>query len=125
MIWRLLADTVLAIHFAFIVLVIFGGLLAVWRWRLAWLHLPALGWGIWIQFTGRICPLTPLENRLRGLGGEAGYSGGFIEHYLLSLIYPDGLTRSLQLALGIGLIACNVLIYTWAWWRWQRRRHAM
>ena len=122
MIWRLLADTVLAIHFAFIVLVIFGGLLAVWRWRLAWLHLPALGWGIWIQFTGRICPLTPLENRLRGLGGEAGYSGGFIEHYLLSLIYPDGLTRSLQLALGIGLIACNLLIYTWAWWR--RRRHA-
>jgi hypothetical protein len=120
--WRLLADAVLLIHLAFLVLVIFGGLLAVWRWRLAWLHLPALAWGIWIQFTGRICPLTPLENRLRLLGGEAGYSGGFIEHYLLSLIYPDGLTRSVQLGLGIGLIAFNALVYAWAWWR--SRRHA-
>jgi hypothetical protein len=120
--WRLLADAVLLIHLAFLVLVIFGGLLAVWRWRLAWLHLPALAWGIWIQFTGRICPLTPLENRLRQLGGEAGYSGGFIEHYLLSLIYPDGLTRSIQLGLGIGLIAFNALVYAWAWWR--RQRHA-
>ncbi|PKO30105.1 MAG: DUF2784 domain-containing protein [Betaproteobacteria bacterium HGW-Betaproteobacteria-7] len=120
--WRLLADAVLAIHFAFILLVVFGGLLAVWRWRLAWLHLPALAWGIWIQFTGRICPLTPLENRLRLLGGEAGYSGSFIEHYLLSLIYPDGLTRSLQLGLGLGLIVFNALVYAWAWWR--RRRHA-
>jgi hypothetical protein len=120
--WRLLADAVLLIHLAFLVLVIFGGLLAVWRWRLAWLHLPALAWGIGIQFTGRICPLTPLENRLRQLGGEAGYSGGFIEHYLLSLIYPDGLTRSIQLGLGIGLIAFNALVYAWAWWR--SRRHA-
>ena len=122
MTWRLLADAVLAIHFAFLVFVIFGGLLAVWRWRLAWLHLPALAWGIWIQFTGRICPLTPLENRLRVLGGEAGYSGGFIEHYLLSLIYPDGLTRSIQLALGLGLIAFNFLIYAWAFWRKRHER---
>lgn len=120
--WRLLADTVLVIHFAFLVFVIFGGLLAIWRWRLAGLHLPALAWGIWIQFTGRICPLTPLENRLRGLGGEAGYSGGFIEHYLLSLIYPDGLTRSVQLGLVLGLMVFNALVYAWAWWR--RRRHA-
>jgi hypothetical protein len=119
---HLLADAVVVIHFAFIVLVIFGGLLAVWRWRLAWLHLPALAWGIWIQFTGQICPLTPLENRLRVMGGGAGYDGGFIDHYLLALIYPDGLTRTLQLGLGLGLIVFNVLVYTWAWWR--RRRHA-
>lgn len=119
---RLLADAVMVIHFVFILLVIFGGLLAVWRWRLAWLHLPALAWGIWIQFTGRICPLTPLENRLRAMGGEAGYDGGFIDHYLLSLIYPDGLTRSLQLGLGIALVVFNALVYAWAWWR--RRQHA-
>lgn len=121
MTWRLLADAVLAIHFAFIVLVVFGGLLAVWRWRLAWLHLPALAWGIWIQLTAGICPLTPLENRLRERGGEAGYPGGFIEHYLLPLIYPDGLTPSIQLGLGLALILFNALVYAGAWWR---HRHA-
>lgn len=122
MTWRLLADAVLVIHFAFIVLVVFGGLLVAWRRRLAWLHLPALAWGIWVQFTGRICPLTPLENQLRRLGGEAGYSGGFIEHYLLATIYPDGLTRSLQLGLGVALIVFNLLAYAWAFRR--QRRHA-
>lgn len=122
MIYRLLADAVLVTHFAFIVFVVGGGLLAVWRWRLAWLHLPALAWGIWIQLAGRICPLTPLENHLRLLGSEAGYSGGFIEHYLLSLIYPDGLTRSVQLGLGLGLITFNAIVYARAWWR--SRRHA-
>jgi hypothetical protein len=120
--YRLLADALLVLHFSFIALVVFGGLFAVWRWRLAWLHLPALTWGIWIQFTGGICPLTPLENRLRRLGGEAGYSGSFIEHYLLSLIYPDGLTPDGQLGLGLGLIGFNALVYAWAWWR--KRRHA-
>jgi hypothetical protein len=122
LIYRLLADVVLLMHFAFILLVVGGGLLAAWRWRLAWLHLPALAWGIWIQLSGRICPLTPLENRLRQLGGEAGYNSGFIEHYLLSLIYPDGLTRSVQLALGLSLITFNVIVYACAWRR--RWRHA-
>jgi len=122
LIYRLLADAALATHFAFIVFVVFGGLLAAWRWRMAWLHLPALAWGIWIQLSGRICPLTPLENRLRLLGGEAGYDGSFIEHHLLSLIYPDGLTRSMQLDMGLGLITFNALVYAWAWWR--SRRHA-
>lgn len=120
MIYRLLADATLATHFAFIVFVVFGGLLAVWRWRMAWLHLPALTWGIWIQLSGRICPLTPLENRLRLLGGEAGYDGGFIEHHLLSLIYPDGLTRSMQLDMCLGLITFNALVYAWAWRRSRR-----
>lgn len=117
MFYRLLADAVLAMHFAFIVFVVGGGLLAVWRWHLTWLHLPALVWGIWIQLSGRICPLTPLENTLRRLGSEAGYNGGFIEHYLLPLIYPEGLTRTVQVGLGFALITFNTIVYAWAWWR--------
>lgn len=120
---RLLADAVLLAHLAFILWAVFGGLLVLWRRRLAWLHLPALAWGVWIELSGRICPLTPLENHWRRLAGEAGYPGGFIEHYLLPLIYPAGLTRSGQLLLGLGLLAFNVLIYAGVCWRqWRPRR---
>ncbi|MDR1994726.1 MAG: DUF2784 domain-containing protein [Azonexus sp.] len=108
---RLLADTVLLVHLAFILLVIFGGLLTLWRRGFVWLHLPALAWGVWIEFSGHICPLTPLENHWRRLAGEAGYPGGFVEHYLLPLIYPAGLTGNGQLLLGLGLITFNVLVY--------------
>jgi Protein of Unknown function (DUF2784) len=111
--WRVLADAVLALHFAFIAFVVLGGL-TVLRWpRLAWLHLPAAAWGAGIAFIGGICPLTPLENHLRELGGESGYSGGFIQHYLTWLIYPSGLTRTIQVALGVFAVAVNVAVYAW------------
>ena len=111
MISLVLADLVLLLHFAFIVFVTVGVVL-VFRWhRLVWIHIPCVVWGAWIEFQGWICPLTPLENRLRGLGGEAGYSGGFIEHYLVPIIYPSGLTRRTQMLLGIMVLIINVAGY--------------
>src|SRR5438477_13191225 len=115
---RLLADAVLVLHLAFIAFACFGAL-AVWRWpRLAWLHLPALAWAAYVVMAGEICPLTPLENALRRAGGETGYRQSFIEHYLLPLIYPDAVQgemgRGLQVALGVGLLALNVAVYTLA-----------
>ncbi|HEX8274505.1 MAG TPA: DUF2784 domain-containing protein [Longimicrobiaceae bacterium] len=109
--YRFLADTVLVLHLAFVLFVALGGLLVL-RWRrAAWVHLPAAGWGAVVMFTGWICPLTPLENGLRGLGGEAGYRGGFVEHYVVSVLYPSGLTRGIQVALGLGVILVNVAVY--------------
>ncbi len=120
--YRLLADAVLVTHAAFVAFVMLGGLLAWRRPWLAWLHLPVVAWGVGIELTGGICPLTPLENRLRSLAGEQGYPGGFVEHYLLALLYPDGLTRNVQLALGLLVLAVNVAIYGVAWRRLSRRR---
>jgi hypothetical protein len=109
--YRILADAVLVLHFAFIAFAVLGGL-AVLRWpRLAWLHLPAALWAAGISFAGWTCPLTPLENRLRRLGGEGGFEGGFVEHYLTSAIYPEGLTRGVQVALGIFVVALNLAVY--------------
>ena len=111
MTWRILADAVLVLHFAFIAFALLGGLL-VWHWpRLAWLHLPAAAWAAGIAFFGGICPLTPLENRLRAAGGEAGYEGGFIEHVVEGLIYPGWLTREIQIGLGAIVLAVNVACY--------------
>ena len=94
MIYRALADAVLIVHLCFVPFVVLGGLVVL-RWpRVAWLHVPAVLWGIYIELSGRICPLTPLENSLRERGGESGYTGGFIEHYITALIYPDGLTST-------------------------------
>lgn len=99
------------VHFAFVAFVVAGGLLAL-RWpRVAWIHVPAAVWGILIEWAGWICPLTPLENRLRRLGGEAGYPGGFVEHYVLPVLYPSGLTREVQLTLGALVLVLNVGIY--------------
>ena len=106
-----LADAVMVVHGLFVVWVVLGAF-AVWRWpRLAWLHLPALAWGLWIEVSGGVCPLTPLEVSLRHQAGQSGYSGGFIEHYLGGLLYPDGLTRTAQwwAAAVLGLI--NVVLY--------------
>ncbi len=120
MFFRVLADAVLVLHLAFIVFAVAGGLL-LWRWpRLVWLHVPAVLWGVGIEMSGGMCPLTPLENRLRQLAGEAGYAGGFIEHYLLPLIYPPGLTPSGQWVLGGCLAVFNVLVYA-SWWRGRER----
>jgi len=122
MTYRLLADAVLLLHLAFIVFILAGGLFLL-RWPrlswLPWLHVPAVLWGVTIELCGCICPLTPLENRLRQWGGEAGYAGGFVEHYLLSVIYPVGLTREGQIALGLGVAVLNLAAYA-HWWR-QRR----
>ena len=114
---RLLADLVVLFHFLFIVFATLGGLLALrWRW-VPWLHLPCAAWGVAIELTGRVCPLTPLENSLRASSGAAGYAGGFIEHYLLAAIYPAGLTRDIQLILAGILLSLNAVIYLMLWRR--------
>ena len=111
MLFRVLADGVLVVHLAFVLFVALGGFVVL-RWpRVAWLHVPAAIWGVYIEFTGRICPLTPLENSFRVRGGEAGYSGGFIDHYITALIYPDGLTRTTQIAIGLGVLIMNIVLY--------------
>lgn len=115
--YRLLADLVVVLHGAFVGFVVLGGLLA-FRWRRAPLvHLPAAAWGAWIEISGGLCPLTPLENWLREEGGMRGYAGGFIEHYLLPALYPAGLTRELQFLLAGGVVVANVLIYGALWRR--------
>ena len=111
MTYRLLADAVLVLHLAFIAFALLGGLLVL-RWpRIAWVHLPAVAWGVIVAWVGWVCPLTPLENQLRVLGGEAAYRGGFISHYLTMVIYPDGLTRAMQGVLGVILLTLNVAVY--------------
>jgi hypothetical protein len=106
-----LADLVLVVHFAFLAFVVAGGVLVL-RWpKLALLHLPAVVWGVLIELSGWICPLTPLENSLRHRAGEAGYTGGFIAHYVTRLLYPDGLTRGIQVVLGVAVLALNVAVY--------------
>lgn len=123
MIFRLLADAVVLVHAAFILFVVLGGLLVL-RWpRLLWVHLPAAVWGALIEFGGWICPLTPLENYLRGRAGEAGYSGGFIAHYVLPTIYPGELTPMIRSALGTIVIVLNAAIYAVIWRAWRRRSH--
>lgn len=105
------ADLIVLLHFAFILFVIFGGILVFkWRW-VAWLHVPVVIWGAIIEFMGWICPLTPIENMLRYSGGSAGYSNSFIEHYLLPVIYPAVLTRELQTIIGIVVVTINIAIY--------------
>lgn len=122
---RLAADLVLVIHLAFIVWAVFGGLAVLWRGGMLWAHLPALAWGVWIELTHGICPLTPLENHFRAVAGQSGYDGGFIEHYLWPLIYPAGLTPAHQLGLASALLLINGLIYgVVGWrWRWRQRRY--
>ena len=120
MLYKLAADSVFLIHLAFVGFVVLGGI-AVWKFpRLAWLHLPAVAWGAAIEFGGWICPLTPLEWRLRSLAGEAVMAGGFIERYLWPLVYPSELTREVQYVLGAAVIAVNLVVYTLA----VRRRAA-
>jgi hypothetical protein len=111
MTYRIAADAVLLLHLAFILFVVVGGLLVLQWPRLALLHLPAVVWGVTVEFLHLICPLTPLENRLRLAAGEQGYDGGFIEHYLVPLIYPAGLTPGIQLWLGTLVLLLNLVPY--------------
>lgn len=118
--YRLLADALLLAHLLFIVFVVLGGGLVL-RWpRLALLHLPAACWGAFIELSGGICPLTPLENAWRQAAGEAGYAGSFTEHYLLPIIYPLGLTREIQFVLAAVVIVVNLGVYGWLFQRWRR-----
>ena len=115
--YRLLADFVLVLHAGFVAFVMLGALLVL-RWpRLAWVHVPVALWGAGIEFLGGICPLTPLENHWRRLAGELGYQGGFVEHYVVSVLYPDGLTRGVQLVLGSLVLLVNGAIYARVLWR--------
>ena len=109
--YRLLANAVVVVHALFIVFIVFGGFVA-WRWRwVAVLHVPGAVWGVLIEYNGWICPLTPLENSLRMRAGQQGYSGGFVEHYLLPAIYPAGLTPRIQVVLGTAVLVVNVITY--------------
>jgi hypothetical protein len=111
MVYRILADAVVLVHLLFVVFVVLGGFL-VWRWsRVAWAHVPAAVWGATIEYAGWICPLTPLENAWRTRAGRAGYRGGFVEHYLIALLYPAGLTPRAQAVLGTLVVAVNLLAY--------------
>ena len=111
MLYSALADTVVALHAGFIVFALLGGALLV-RWPgVAWLHLPALAWGSWIELSGNFCPLTGLENSLRDRAGAAGYAGVFIDHYITPIIYPDGLTHSTQIMYAAVLIGLNLCFY--------------
>jgi hypothetical protein len=115
MIYPLLADVVLIVHLLFVFFVLGGGLL-VWKWRwIACLHLPAAAWGAVVEYTGWICPLTPLENWLRDQGGRIGDEHDFIARYVLPILYPGELTRDIQLLLGTVVIAVNAVIYCWLW----------
>jgi hypothetical protein len=117
MTWRILADAVLLLHLLFILFVLMGGFLVLRRPPLAWAHIPAVLWGAAIEFFGWICPLTPMENVLRHMAGETGYGGGFMEHYLLPLIYPGALTREMQIGLGLLVVGVNAVVYYFVWCR--------
>lgn len=118
---RVLADVVVVVHLGFILFVALGGFLALrWRW-MPWVHLPAAAWGALLELGGWTCPLTPLENRLRQLAGVEGYAGGFVERYLLPVVYPAALTREGQMVLGVLVCVVNAAVYVLVW---QRRNAA-
>jgi hypothetical protein len=113
---RLVADSIVVVHLAFVAFVVAGGLLVL-RWpRLAWLHVPAVVWGAYAELTATVCPLTPLENHFRhragtGGGGGGGYAGGFVEHYVMPVLYPAGLTPEHQVWLGVLVVGLNAIVY--------------
>ena len=119
--WSALADVVVLIHVLFVAFVVAGGVLVLYRPRLAWLHLPAVAWGAFVEFSGRICPLTPLENELRQRGGGPTYEASFVEHDVMPALYPVGLTREAQSWLGVVAIFINVVVYPLAFGRSRNR----
>jgi hypothetical protein len=122
MLYAAAAVLVLLVHLAFVLFVVFGAALVLRRPRLAWLHLPAAAWGVFVELSGRGCPLTGLENLLRLRAGLAGYAGGFVEHYIVGLLYPAALTRGTQFVLAGVVLAVNLVLYVRLW---QRRRPAI
>ena len=118
----ILADIVVLSHLFFVLFALFGAVLIIWWRRVIWLHPPAVFWAIWIELTGRICPLTPLENWLRNRGGQGGYRGDFVENYLMPVLYPVGLTRHIQILLGILVIIINTALYGYILFQHRRRQ---
>jgi hypothetical protein len=117
--YYLLADAALLLHLGYILFVVLGGLVVLRRPQLAWLHVPAVLWGAWIEYVDWTCPLTPLENSLRRQSGQIGFNGDFIDHYLTAAIYPEGLTRTMQIVLGTFVLVVNAAVY---WQLWHRGR---
>lgn len=117
MVYRGLADLIVVIHLAFVLFAVLGGFLVLKWKRCAWIHVPTVVWAALIEFVGWVCPLTPFENWLRERGGAIAYRSGFVEHYILPLLYPTVLTRSLQIALGLLVLILNLVIYGWVWRR--------
>jgi hypothetical protein len=116
--YQFLADSVVLLHLAFIVFAVLGGILAAWRRRIIWIHLPAVAWSAWIECSGGICPLTYLENWLLVKSGRGGYHGDFMSNYIIPLVYPPNLTREIQMAMAAVVIVVNLLIYGYVWgWR--------
>lgn len=120
--YRISADAVVLLHLAFVLFVALGGLLVVRRRKWAWLHIPVALWGAAVELAGWVCPLTPLENWLREMGGGEGYTGDFVARWVLPCLYPEGLTRSSQVALGLFVILANAALYSWAILRAARER---
>ena len=121
MVYGFLADFVVMLHACFVLFVMLGGFLVLWKVSLAWYHVPAVMWGAGIEFLGWVCPLTPLENMLRVRGGDAGYANGFIEHYIVPILYPAALTRKMQIGLGMIVLGVNIAVYLTLW---QKSRKA-
>ena len=122
MLYGILADIVVSIHLFFVLFALLGAVLIIWRRWVIWLHLPAVLWAIWIELTGGVCPLTPLENWLRIRAGQGGYRGDFVQHYLLPLLYPIGLTRNIQILLGLMLMAINAALYGYLIFQIRRKK---
>ena len=109
--FEILADATVVVHLLFVLFVVFGGLLVWWRPRLAWVHLPAVAWGAWVEFAGWVCPLTPLEDWLRQQAGEAVSPSSFVDRYILPTLYPVSLTREVQVLLGAVVVVVNAVVY--------------
>ena len=122
MFYGILADIVVLIHLAFVLFSVLGAVLIIWRRWVFWLHLPAVFWAIWIELTGGVCPLTPLENWLRNRAGQGGYPGDFVEYYLLPVLYPVGLTRNIQILLGLVVTFINAALYGFLFFKYRRRK---
>jgi Protein of Unknown function (DUF2784) len=123
MLFRLLADATVVLHLAFVLFVVLGALLVVRRPRLAWIHLPAVVWSAWIEFSGWSCPLTPFENWLREQGGGVASTASFVDQYVIPVVYPASLSRHVQWLLGVLVLGVNALAYLFVWRRLRARNH--
>ena len=122
MLYGILANIVVWIHLGFVIFSVLGALLVVWRRWIFWLHLPAVFWAVWIELSGGICPLTPLENWLQNRAGQGRYQGDFVAHYLMPVLYPAELTRNAQLLLGMFVLIINAALYTYILFYNRRRK---